>query len=70
MAGHGGADRTDAAAAVDRPLIELLVEELEAFVKDGMKLLTVAKGPTDRVIEGRGADHDGSLPDRVVPSNA
>ena len=39
MAGHGGADRPEAAAPVDRPLVELSLEELEAFVKDGMKLL-------------------------------
>ena len=43
MAGHGAGSEKEAPAPVDRPLIEMSIEELEAFVKDGEALLRVAQ---------------------------
>ena len=43
MAGHGAGAEREAPAHIDRPLIEMSVEELESFVKDGETLLRVAQ---------------------------
>ena len=52
MAGHGAGTEREAPAPVDRPLIEMSIQELEAFVKDGEALLRVAQAAA-RVQEGR-----------------
>ena len=59
LAGHGSAQKEDP-ANVDRPLIEMSVEELETFVRDGAALLRVAQAaahvrdeqPSRPVIDG------------------
>ena len=42
LAGHGAGTEREAPAPVDRPLIEMSIEELEGFVRDGEALLRVA----------------------------
>jgi hypothetical protein len=43
MAGHGGAEQESRQTPVDRPLVELSLAELEAFVRDGEAMLRVAQ---------------------------
>ena len=39
MAGHGAGQKADPSSPIDRPLVELSIEELEVFVKDGIRLM-------------------------------
>ena len=43
MAGHGAGTEREPPAPIDRPLVEMSIEELESFVKDGETLLRVAQ---------------------------
>lgn len=59
MAGHGAAEQASTQTPIDRPLVELSLAELEAFVRDGEALLRVAqaasKATPDRPVIDAGA---------------